>query len=87
LRQGRETPIYWPPPGWADAAGDEQGPAWRRALAVSTCHPAWGAEMLETCGSSPKLIDLVRRHQDRPSKPTGETDRLLLRLRQADNQS
>ncbi len=74
-------------PGWAAWSADERGPAWRSALAVSQNHAQWGAEMLATTGASPRLIELVRRHQDPSFLPTSEADRLLRRLQQADNQS
>lgn len=74
-------------PGLAAACSDEWGTAWRCALAVSQKHAQWGSEMLAGTGASQRLTDLVRHHQDTPHEPTSETERLLLRLQQADNQS
>jgi putative nucleotidyltransferase with HDIG domain len=79
--------AQWVAPSWAQASADDQGSAWRQALAVYKHHPEWGAEMLKASGASQRLIELVRRHQDRLLVPASETDRLLLRLQQADNQS
>lgn len=74
-------------PDWAASWADEQGGALRSALAVSHNHAQWGAEMLAGTGASQRLIDLVQRHQDPPTEPTSETDHLLRRLQQADDQS
>lgn len=74
-------------PDWAAGWADEHGHALRSALAVSRNHPQWGAEMLAAVGASQRLIELVRRHQDHPAEPTSDTDHLLRRLQQADNQS
>lgn len=74
-------------PSWAASSADEDGPAWRSALAVSQLHAQWGAEMLTGTGASRQLTELVRRHQDQPTEAATDTDRLLHRLQQADNQS
>lgn len=74
-------------PGWLSSAPGLDGAGWRQALAVGHWHPAWGAAMLRKAGASPRLIELVERHQGPIDSPSNEIERLLVRLQQADNQS
>lgn len=59
---------------------------WRRAFPISLRHPAWSGDMLEAAGSSPRAVELARRHADPvPDPPRDEVERLLLVLRAADD--
>ena len=48
--------------GWGQGAAD----GWRRPFVVRAQHPAWGAEMAIAAGSRPVVVELIRRHQDKP---------------------
>ena len=54
----------------------------RRPFVVAANHPAWGADLAEQAGASPRAVDLIRRHQDCPSTE----DRLLAALQEADDE-
>ncbi|HML24932.1 MAG TPA: HD domain-containing protein [Aggregatilinea sp.] len=72
---------YW-------AWGSESAHGWRRPFAVSVQHPAWGAEMAAAAGSTPRTVELIRRHQDLlDGPPSTETDRLLRALQAVDDRS
>jgi hypothetical protein len=60
-------------------AGDLHG--WTRPFVVAACHPAWGASLAADFGASPRLCDLIRRHQD----ASPGDDPLLLALQGADD--
>lgn len=75
-------------PGQAAAWGQGQPRGWRRSLVVAEQHPAWGAQMAEQAGASPKTVELIRRHQeeifaDHRSDPGIA---LLIRLQSVDNE-
>jgi HD domain len=53
----------------------------RRPFVVAACHPAWGADLALAAGASPRLCDLIQRHQD----PSTEGDPLLSALQAADD--
>jgi hypothetical protein len=70
------------------SAAGPQGTVWQQALAVGRFHPEWGAALLRSVGTGPRLIELVERHQDRLDRPaSNEIERLLVKLQQADNLS
>lgn len=64
---------------WGEGAPE----GWRRPFVVRAQHAAWGAAMAEAAGSRPAVVDLVRRHQDRPK----DRDERLVRLQWADDQN
>lgn len=64
---------------WGEGAPE----GWRRPFVVRAQHAAWGAAMAEAAGSRPAVVDLIRRHQDKP----GEGDAWLTRLQWADDQN
>lgn len=39
---------------------------WQRGFVVRRCHPAWGAEMAEEAGASPRVVELIRKHHSPP---------------------
>jgi hypothetical protein len=74
---------------WADVPSPLDGqPWWVRLSAVAVHHPAWGAELSQAVGCSPRAVSLIRRHQDRASlDPQDEEDQLLARLQAFDDRS
>lgn len=45
---------------------------WRRGFVIRRCHPAWGAQMVEEAGASPRAVELIRHHH----APPGEDEAL-----------
>lgn len=76
-------------PGLAARMGEGRPRGFNRALAVLHQHPAWGAELAEQAGCSPRVISLIRYHES--GQITGILDQagleLLYKLQQADNQN
>lgn len=70
----------------AEAWGAGPVDSWRRPFVVRARHPDWGAEMAAAAGSRPAVVDLIRRHADRPAAndPAGNA---LRALRWADDQN
>lgn len=69
------------------AWGEGAARGWKRPFVVKMQHPAWGAEMAAGAGSSPEVVSLIRRHQDRlPETAVTIDDRLLQQLQWADDQ-
>jgi hypothetical protein len=65
--------------------GLDRQPWWVRLSAVAAQHPAWGAELAQEAGCSPRAVALVRRHQDHaPLDLHNEENRLLARLQAMD---
>ncbi len=66
-----------------------KGPAsgWRRALVVAEQHPEWGARLAEEAGASPRVVTLIRRHQEPTSDvmSINDIDHLLHMLQAFDN--
>jgi hypothetical protein len=57
----------------------------RRPFVVAARHADWGADLAERAGASPRTVDLIRRHQDRPVRcPAAPADRLRAALQIAD---
>jgi putative nucleotidyltransferase with HDIG domain len=52
---------------------------WRRGFVIRRCHPAWGAQMAEEAGASPRVVELIRNHHAPP-----EDDRALAALQALD---
>lgn len=65
--------------------GDMEG--WRRPFVARALHPSWGAEMVAAIGSRPVVVELIRRHQDKPVQVVNEVDELLVALQWADDQN
>ena len=55
----------------------------QRPFVVAAHHPQWGADLTEKAGASSRTVDLIRRHQDKPSLD----DPLLAALQSADNEN
>jgi hypothetical protein len=55
----------------------------RRPFIVAAHHPAWGADLAQQAGASPRTVDLIRRHQD----PPAADDHLLIALQAADDEN
>lgn len=69
-----------------DRWGHENHSDWRRIFSVAVNHPAWGAEMAAQAGSSPRTVDLIRRHQDMQGNlAADDKDLLLSHLQSADD--
>ena len=60
--------------------------SWRRPFVVRAQHPDWGADMAAASGSSAAVVDLIRRHADRPAGD-GAADVALRALQWADDQN
>ena len=77
--------------GWPQKTavwGQGEPVGWRRPFVVKAQHPAWGAEMAAAAGSSPLVVELIRRHQDNGLETAvTEADRLLGWLQWADDQN
>ncbi len=70
------------------AWGQGKAEGWKRPFVVKVQHPVWGAEMAQAAGSSERVVNLIRRHQDPlPSKPSLVEDELLCLLQWADDQN
>lgn len=74
-------------PGHVSAWGNGPLDGRRRPFVVRARHPAWGAEMAAAAGCRPRVVELIRRHQDKLVQERDEADRLLARLQWADDQS
>jgi hypothetical protein len=55
----------------------------RRPFVVAAQHPAWGADLAAAAGVSPRVCDLIRRHQD----SSDGNDSLLAALQSVDEES
>jgi len=73
-------------PGQARNWGRGPLDSWRRPFVVRAQHPAWGAEMASEAGSRPRVVEMIRRHQER-IVGNDEIDRLLIILQWADDQN
>jgi hypothetical protein len=59
---------------------------WRRAFIIAEQHPAWGAALAAEAGASPRLVTLIRLHQEvPPMEADPETRRLLSKLQAVDD--
>ncbi len=81
-------------PGWVKRKGGqpvqpgEQLPAWQKALVVAEQHPVWGAQLAAQAGSSPLVLELIRRHHEkRLDQPQSPAEILLHKLQSIDNAS
>lgn len=59
------------------AAGVEHGPRWRHAIWRLEHHAQLGADLLQTAGSRPRVVELVRRHKDHSADGDVELHRLI----------
>ncbi|MGB9640412.1 MAG: HD domain-containing protein [Anaerolineales bacterium] len=63
-----------------------QHPWWRRAMIVAENHAEWGAEILRQYHANPRLVWLVRYHQEYPQDWNNIKEFTLLeKLRRVDN--
>ncbi|MFP4322390.1 MAG: hypothetical protein ACLFTK_08045, partial [Anaerolineales bacterium] len=61
---------------------------WETPFVLSAQHPQWSAEFCEALGTDPLSIELIRRHQERHTRPPqSEADRLLRILQAADDRN
>lgn len=80
---------------WGSLAVDEQEIlsgasrlSWRRAFVIAEQHAEWGAQMAARAGSSPLVVDLIRRHQDPVQNQVDSfEDDLLCQLQSVDDES
>jgi len=57
-----------------------------RAFVIAAQHPSWGAALAQEAGSTPLVVRLVRRHQEKsPNSNPSHENRLLEILQRADN--
>lgn len=77
--------------GWRGSLerwGHEAPEGWRRPFSVRVQHADWGAQLAERAGSRPRVVCLIRRHQDKSVDGlTAEDARLLRLLQWADEQN
>ena len=75
-------------PNRVKAWGQGSLSGWRRAFEVAAQHPQWGADMAESFGADPLVVNLVRKHQSSSSiEISGEEGILLQALQLADNEN
>lgn len=74
-------------PGRIERWGQGSINSWRRPFVALERHPEWGAQMAEAAGSRPAVVDLIRRHQDKPDLFHNERFQLLAQLQWADDQN
>ncbi len=68
--------------------GEAKPKGFRRPFVVAAQHAAWGADLVEQAGASSLTIELVRRHHERlPKEATSRSERLLVELQNADEES
>lgn len=60
---------------------------WRRPFVIAAQHPAWGADMAAERGAPPRVVALIRRHQDRVSLTESEEDQWLTILQAVDDEN
>lgn len=71
---------------WGQVKGEPYN--FRRAFVVAEQHPAWGAQMAEQAGAGPRLVQLIRRHQEKlAGELLSDEDRLLRVLQSVDDES
>lgn len=74
--------------GSLDRWGHDAPQGWHRPFAVRAQHAEWGAALAEGVGSRPRVVELIRRHQDSCYDGLTADDAKLLRLLQwADEQN
>lgn len=75
-------------PGQIARWGTGNPGGWRRPFVIRMQHAAWGAEMAAAAGSAPLTVALIRRHQEKESRPADRKTATFLRwLQVADDQS
>lgn len=75
-------------PGYAARWGAGAPRGIHRSLVIAARHPAWGAEMAQQAGASPRVVELIRRHQEMlPPAANSPTECLLRKLQAADEES
>ncbi len=63
-----------------------QHPWWKRALIVAENHAEWGSQILQDYHANPRIIWLVRYHQEGKENGNWNKDRILLeKLKRADD--
>ncbi len=68
--------------------GASEPVGWRRPFSIASQHPGWGAELAAANGASPRVAELIRRHQDpASSEPGSSIEQLLAVLRRADSEN
>jgi putative nucleotidyltransferase with HDIG domain len=74
---------------WGAATGNLGTlPWWQKPCVVAEQHPAWGAEMARVASCSPRVVSLIRRHQENELlNLQAEEDILLSKLQAVDEQS
>lgn len=64
--------------------GEPRG--WKRAFVIAEQHPEWGAEMADSAGASPAVVNLIRLHQvSLKQPPLTAQERQLQMLQQVDD--
>jgi putative nucleotidyltransferase with HDIG domain len=68
--------------------GGAKPQGWRRPFVIVTQHARWGADLVAQHNASPRLVELIRRHQDPlPVTPSTPVDLLLVELRRVDSEN
>ena len=70
--------------------GNHPPRGWVRPFVVAAHHPGWGADLAAEQGASPRVVALIRRHQDYLPEDIffdNEEDRLLAILQAVDDES
>jgi hypothetical protein len=73
-------------PGAVDRIASADPASWRYPFYAHRHHPDHGAQLAAAAGCTPLTVELIRRHQDKLSRPPAdERERLLALLQAADD--
>ena len=78
--------VRWFVPGLYKRWAEAEPRGWRKPFVTAVNHPAWGADLAAQAGASPRVVTLIRRHQELKLKVVTEEDRLLELLQRAEEQ-
>jgi putative nucleotidyltransferase with HDIG domain len=68
--------------------GKSEPTGWRRPFSIAFQHPRWGAELAASQGASPRVVELIRRHQEpTASEPRSTVDQMLWELQRVDSEN
>ncbi len=73
-------------PAWLRRFASADPRSWRYGFMLILEHPRRGAEMAQAAGCSPAVVELIRRHQDKPVlPPRSRLDEWLMALQAVDD--
>ncbi len=78
--------VRWFVPGFYRRWAEAEPRGWHKPFVTAVHHPAWGADLAAKAGAPPRVVALIRRHQELKPMAITEEDRLLDLLQQAEKQ-